>query len=126
MVSKPGAPRPSPVLAVGAGRTTLCEVHIRSGPPSIVIEPCTDDEIRAHVADFADKILYTTREGGEGGGSRDEQIMSREVERAVRNMANLRRPSARRRPERRQRIPHVSWRGRLSLRNRNGKRAITT
>ena len=96
MVSKPGAPRPSPVLAVGAGRTTLCEVHIRTGPPSIVIEPCTDEEIRAHVADFADKILYTMREGGEGDGSQDEQIMSREAERAVRNMANLRRPSGRR------------------------------
>ena len=96
MVSKPGAPRPSPVLDVGAGRTTLCEVRIRTGQPSIVIEPCTDDEIRAHVADFADKILSATNEGGERDGAQDDQIMSREVERAIRNMANLRRPSGRR------------------------------
>ena len=95
-VSKPGAPRPSPVLDVGAGRTTLCEVHIRTGPPSIVVEPCTDEEIRAHVADFADKILYATREGGDRGGAQDDPIMSREVERAIRNMADLRRPSGRR------------------------------
>ena len=97
VVSKPGSPRPSPVLDVGAGRTTLCEVHIRTGPPSIVIEPCTDEEIRAHVADFADKILCATREdGARGGGAQDDQVMSREVERAIRNMADLRRPSERR------------------------------
>ena len=96
MVSKPGAPRLSPVLDVGGGRTTLCEVRIRTGPPSIVIEPCTDEEIRAHVADFADKILSATNEGGERDGAQDDQIMSREVERAIRNMANLRRPSGRR------------------------------
>jgi len=96
VVSKPGARRPAPVLDVGAGRTTLCEVLIRTGPPSIVIEPCTDEEIRAHVADFADKILYATREGGDRGGAQDDQIMSREVERAIRNMADLRRPSGRR------------------------------
>ena len=95
-VSKPGAPRPSPVLDVGAGRTTLCEVHIRTGPTSIVTEPSTDAELRAHVADFADKILKVTKESSESGSSQDEQIMSREVERAIRNMADLRRPSGRR------------------------------
>ena len=95
-VSKAGAPRPSPVLDVGAGRTTLCEVHIRTGPTSIVIEPCTDAELRAHVADFADKLLNATKQGGESGTAQDDQIMSREVERAVRNMADLRRPSGRR------------------------------
>ena len=95
-VSKPGSPRPSPVLDVGAGRTTLCEVHIRTGPTSIVIEPCTDAELRAHVADFADKTLNAIKEGGESGTAPDDQIMSREVERAIRNMAGLRRPSGRR------------------------------
>ena len=96
VVSKPGARRSTPVLDVGAGRTTLCEVLIRNGPPSIVIEPCTDEEIRAHVADFADKILYATKEGGDRGRAQDDQILSREVERAIRNMADLRRRSGRR------------------------------
>lgn len=95
-VSKPGSLRPSPVLDVGAGRTTLCEVHIRTGPASIVIEPSTDSELRAHVADFADKILNATKEGSASGTAHDDQIMSREVERAIRNMADLRRPSGRR------------------------------
>ena len=38
-VTGPGSPRPRPVLDVGAGRTTLCEVHVRTGPTSIVIDP---------------------------------------------------------------------------------------
>ncbi|MCY4462097.1 MAG: helix-turn-helix transcriptional regulator [Albidovulum sp.] len=88
--------RPSPVLDVGSGRTTLCEVEIRTGPTSIVVEPCTDAEVRAHVADFAEKILRAIKDSSERGPSQDDQIMSREVERAIRNMANLRRPSARR------------------------------
>ena len=88
--------RPSPVLAVGSGRTTLCEVEIRTGPTSIVVEPCTDAEVRAHVADFAEKLLHAIKDGSERGVSQDDQIMSREVERAIRNMANLRRPSAHR------------------------------
>ena len=91
VVTGPGSPRPSPVLDVGAGRTTLCEVHVRTGPTSIVIDPCTDEEIRAHVADFADKILGVTKGNGEKGAAQDGQIMSREVERVIRNMANLRR-----------------------------------
>ena len=90
-----GSGRPSPVLDVGAGRTTLCEVEIRTGPTSIVVEPCTDAEVRAHVADFAEKLLRAIKDGSERGGSQDDQIMSREVERAIRNMANLRRPSGR-------------------------------
>lgn len=97
MVSRPGAPRPNPVLDVGAGRTTLCEVRIRTGPSSILIEPCTDEEMRAHVADFADKILHAAKGGGAGtDGAADDQVMSREVERAIRNMAGLRRPTGRR------------------------------
>ena len=86
-----GPARPQPVLDVGAGRTTLCEVHVRTGPTSIVIDPCTDEEIRAHVADFADKILGAARGGGTTGTAEDGEIMSREVERVIRNMANLKR-----------------------------------
>lgn len=95
-VSRAGSTRPNPVLDVGAGRTTLCEVHIRTGMASIVVEPCTDAELRAHVADFADKSLYGIREGGEKSIAQDDQILSREIERAIRNMADLRRPSTRR------------------------------
>ena len=91
VVTGPGSPRPRPVLDVGAGRTTLCEVHVRLGPTSIVIDPCTDEEIRAHVADFADKVLGATKGDGDEGAAQNSQIMSREVERVIRNMADLRR-----------------------------------
>ena len=95
-VSSPGSRRASPVLDTGAGRTTLCEVEIRTGPTSIVVEPCTDAEVRAHVADFAEKLLHAIKDGSARSVAQDDQIMSREVERAIRNMANLTRPSVRR------------------------------
>ena len=81
--------RPSPVLDVGAGRITLCEVHVRTGPTRIVIDPCTDKEIHAHVADFADKVLGATRGDGGEGAAQGGQIISWEVERVIRNMAGL-------------------------------------
>ena len=93
-VSKTGARRPSPLLDVGAGRTTLCEVHIKTGPTSVVIEPCTDAEVRAHVADFAEKLLHTIGGDIEESVPQDDQIMSQEVERAIRNMADLGRSRA--------------------------------
>lgn len=86
-----GPARSRPVLDVGAGRMTLCEVQVRTGPTSIVIDPCTDEEIRAHVADFADKLLGAARGDGTKGKPEDGEILSREVERVIRNMANLRR-----------------------------------
>ena len=104
---RPGSSRSSPVLDVGGGRTTLCEVNIRTGLTSIVVEPCADAEVRAHVADFADKILSATRQGTETDAAQDDQIMSREVERAIRNMAGLRRP--RRRGKDGKRAPDPAW-----------------
>ena len=86
-----GPARSRPVLDVGAGRMTLCEVHVRPGPTSIVIDPCTDEEIRAHVADFAEKLLAATGEHGSKGTPEDGEILSREVERVIRNMADLKR-----------------------------------
>ena len=91
VVTGPSSRRPSPVLDVGPGRTTLCEVHVRTGPTRITIDPSPDEEIRAHVADFAEKILGAARGDGEKAAAQDGQIMSREVERVIRNMADLKR-----------------------------------
>ena len=68
-----GPARSRPVLDVGAGRMTLCEVQVRTGPTSIVIDPCTDEEIRAHVADFAEKLLAAAG----GTAQRGRQKMAR-------------------------------------------------
>ncbi|MCK9621780.1 MAG: helix-turn-helix domain-containing protein, partial [Methylobacter sp.] len=48
----------APVLEVGAGGITVCEVHLRTGPEyGLLIEPRSDDEIRMDVADLADYVL---------------------------------------------------------------------
>lgn len=36
----------------------MCEVHLRTGRElSVVIDPCSDNEIRDHVTDFAEHIF---------------------------------------------------------------------
>ena len=48
---------PVPVLEAGAGGITICEVHLRTGPDyGLLIEPRSEDEIRADVTDFAEHL----------------------------------------------------------------------
>jgi len=77
-----------PVLETGAGGTTICEVHIKAGPEfGISLLPMNDAELRELVADFcaAKWVIFTSeqREQGETVG------VSREAERAIRNMSGL-------------------------------------
>ena len=52
-------------LQTGAGRTTICEVHIRNGGEySIAVVPCSEENLRFHVADFCDYLLSLANEGG--------------------------------------------------------------
>jgi transcriptional regulator with XRE-family HTH domain len=92
-VLEDGAPV-QPVLEAGAGGITVCEVHLYTGPQyGIVVEPCSDEEIRQHVTDFADHIGRANNAGsGDDTETADSegQGISREIERAVRNMAGLR------------------------------------
>jgi transcriptional regulator with XRE-family HTH domain len=84
---------PVPVLEAGAGGITICEVHLRSGPGyGLLIEPRSDDEIRADVTDFAESILGSGSSATDrhDDGENDSQGISKEIERAVRNMAGLR------------------------------------
>lgn len=87
----PGAP-PVPVLEAGGGGVTICEVHLRTGPEyGLMVEPRSDEEIRIDVTDFAEYLLKgesgigNDQQGSEG----DSQGISKEVERAVRNMSGL-------------------------------------
>lgn len=78
----------APVLEAGAGGITVCEVHLRQGPSyGLLIEPCLDDVIRAHVTDFAE---YIRGAGIQGGSGEDSQGISKEIERAIRNLSGLR------------------------------------
>ena len=77
-----------PVLETGAGGTTICEVHIKAGPEfGISLLPMSDAEMRELVSDFcaAKWAVHTSeqREPGETVG------ISREAERAIRNMSGL-------------------------------------
>jgi len=79
------------VLETGPGGITICEVHIKQGPQyGIFVEPCTDDEVRRHVLDFARTLLDPTPSAdGEAEDEESGLIISREVHRAIRNMTGL-------------------------------------
>lgn len=64
-------------------------MHLVAGQGyGLLIEPCSDDEVRAHVTDFAEHIKGTVGvvddEGDDGG-----QGIAQEVERAIRNLARF-------------------------------------
>jgi len=83
---------PVPVLEAGAGGVTICEVHLRTGPGyGVIIEPRSDDELRADVTDFSEHILKGDIAASEDGldSQNDSQGISKEIERAIRNMAGL-------------------------------------
>ena len=88
-VPGPDNASPMPVLEAGGGGVTICDVHLGTGHGfGLVIEPCSEEEIRAHVTDFADHVKGTaanTRDETEEGG----QGIAQEIERAVRNLASL-------------------------------------
>ena len=83
--------QPVPVLEVGGGGVTVCEVHLAQGPEfGLLIEPMSDHELRKEVSEFATLLKdppETHRDEGDPGG----QIIgtSKEHERAIRNMSQL-------------------------------------
>jgi transcriptional regulator with XRE-family HTH domain len=82
------------VLETGAGGITLCEVHIVQGPEyGLRIEPRNEDAIRADVADFAEYLNRVARPDTQQAKGSDEDWnelgISKEVVRAIRNMAGL-------------------------------------
>lgn len=83
-------PTDRPILETGGGGTTICEVHIKPGPEfGISIVPMTDIELRAIVADFCTtKWMALTTEKRENN---EVLNISRETDRAIRNMAGLNR-----------------------------------
>ncbi len=77
-----------PVLETGAGGTTICEVHIKRGPEfGISLLPMTETELRDLVADFCASRWAVLK--GELKESADNAGVSREHDRAIRNMSGL-------------------------------------
>jgi hypothetical protein len=69
----------SPVFPATGGRTTISEVVVRAAPAyGIAVEPMSEDSIRLLVTDLV------------GGLAKNEGGVSTELERAIRNMADVR------------------------------------
>ena len=82
------------VLDTGAGGTTICQVHVSRGPQyGLRIEPRSESNIRKDVEDFAEYLLYLARGAAVAarseGGEDESPGISKEVERAIRNMSGL-------------------------------------
>ena len=92
--SPSGTAMDRPILETGAGGTTICEVHTRRGPNyGLSIQPMPDKELRDLVADFcAAKWIALTNEDN---AAREFAAVSREGERAIRNMSGLTRKAQR-------------------------------
>ena len=91
-VAVPDSPQLAPVLEAGAGGVTICEVHLRSGPGyGILIEPRRAEEVREDVTDFAEHVMATgvVATDVELGTEGESQGISKEIERAIRNLAGL-------------------------------------
>lgn len=87
---------PSPVLEVGGGGITVCEVHVRQGPGyGILVEPRTEEDIRREVMVFAEFIWNSLKgnttqpDAQEDDEGADALGISKEVVRAIRNMSGL-------------------------------------
>lgn len=77
-----------PVLETGAGGTTICEVHIKRGPEfGISLLPLSETELRGLVSDFCAARWAVLK--GEMKESAESAGVSREHDRAIRNMSGL-------------------------------------
>ena len=78
-----------PILSTGSGRTTLCEVEILNGDQlKIEVTPYSESEVLSYLQDFSLYIseIDNTKTKDEGA---EIFKLSAEVERALRNMLNL-------------------------------------
>ncbi len=84
--------KPVPVLETGGGGVTLCEVSLKVGPGyGVFVTPRSIEEVRADVADFAELLLTRAGVTAEVEDAEDAQrAVPRELERAIRNLSDLR------------------------------------
>jgi transcriptional regulator with XRE-family HTH domain len=77
-----------PVLETGAGGTTICEVHIKLGPEfGISLLPMAEADLRELISDFCASRWAVLK--GQMKDSAESAGVSREHDRAIRNMAGL-------------------------------------
>lgn len=79
----------------GGGRTTLCDVSVQGGDRfSLVVEPLPDEEVYRFVAELCKSVLEK-RDGEAPATTAADFRPAEEIERAIRNMASLPRPTRR-------------------------------
>ena len=91
-VQKQNRTAPAPVLEVGAGGITICDVHIAQGPNyGIRVDPRTEDEIRREVREFVNLLTAPQETHQENDDSQAPYFngTTKELERAIRNMSGL-------------------------------------
>ena len=82
----------TPVLEVGAGGITVCDVHIAQGPSyGIRVEPRTEEDIRREVREFVHVLTSNQEANQENDSNQDVDFngTTKELERAIRNMSGL-------------------------------------
>ncbi len=73
------------LLSTGSGRTTICEVILKAAEKTYIeIEPYTVDEMESLVFEFCDSITNENNPNSES-----KPIISQEIERAIRNITDL-------------------------------------
>lgn len=104
---------PKAVLETGSGGITICEVHLRKGPGyGLIVEPCSDDDIRRYVSEFANVLLNSPQQTN---GTDGEVGISREVKRALLNMSGLVYKRAEKRPDGTIAVPAIDKARELAL-----------
>ena len=84
--------RPEPVLEVGAGGTTVCEVRLQQGSDyGLHVEPMDADAFHREVLEFANFLTRPSEEESpeQSEGDQDAHGTSKEIERVIRNMSGL-------------------------------------
>ncbi|MEH2297363.1 hypothetical protein [Nostoc sp.] len=76
------------LLSTGSGKTTICEVIIKASEITYIeIEPYTVDEMENLIFDFCDSIANSANR--DNTQSEEKIIISEEIERAIRNITEL-------------------------------------
>ena len=84
--------RREPVLEVGGGGTTVCEVRLQQGSAyGLHVEPMDADAFHREVLEFANYLTRPSDEesSGQDEGAQDAHGTSKEIERVIRNMSGL-------------------------------------
>ena len=91
VTTKSGAVEVQELLKTGPGYTTICEVVLQEGEQytTVEIEPYSDEDLTSLIMDFCDFIHEKINPDTENNPQSGKNLISTEVDRALRNIVNL-------------------------------------